>query len=662
MSNAYTGDRNPFSVPEDQWDWDGNNFDLINSLVMGMEIIKMKCWAEAEAGLYDLASIAMSRLSSGRLVITRQIETCAVGAGGLFINPDFLRGLTPPQRNFINLHEASHVLYRHGPRFAGKNQDLANIAGDLSINDALRDWSKRIKLKSDKNPRWPFIDLFVPCDECLYPDNPDIALPPDLCAEDYYSELLKKWKKPDQQDNPGQEGFPGGPPQPGQGQGQPQQGQGQGQNQQNQQGGAQGGQTSKYDPNQQNQQGGSGSGSGQQNGQDQQQGGGSGDDQQGDDQQGDGEDANNGEPKEPELDQSKVDEQIEKAKKSGLIDSGTGASALDSQMADAEEDEIAKARAKGMQDIGDYEDSCPSVKGGLTKEQYEREIAAPGSKESAKGKAQMKNRKGVSATAGLAQRGVDGKVARADDEAMWWDILEPLQQEELTDKKRYSHREIGKVVIADAISDAIHTDTFLKGRVMGYAVGGEVLIILDTSGSTGDYWQLAVAKCLECLSAMEDHAVVLRVVLFSSGVSIENEYIFYNSDKVEEDELNTQSIIRLGMEVLTEHVVDVAPMIGSSFVDIKSMVGSKIVGGGGTELLPVVGAIEHTIGKDEVAERFLVTIIVTDAELMGADVTWATSNRVYETFGDHVCWLFLDLYGCDYKSFVGEKKYLIACR
>lgn len=655
------GVRNPFSVPEDEWDWDINRcFDLTNMLNMGIEVLKVKCAAEADCGLYDLANIAAGRISSGRLIYTSEVETACVMCGGLYINPEFFRSLTPPERIGVLLHESSHVDYRHGPRFEGKDHDLANIAADLAINSMLRKWSDEIKLKSDKNPTWPFVDLFKMPEGILYPDNPDISLPEGWSAEDYYTELLKKWQ---QQGGGGGHGdFPQPPqPQPGSGKG----GGGGGQQDQstdNSDGESEdkGGQTSKLDD-KSDKQDGQGGGNGDQS-DDKKDDKSDGDGNESDKQDGDDGDGKKKEPKpEDSLDRKQMEDAIEAAKKAGLVDSRNDNSAFQSQMNDAEESEIEKARQKGMKDLEQYAKDLGRP-GMMTPEDYKQSLEHPTTKEGQRGKESMSSRQQASAGSGLAKRGVDGKVQRADDDAMWWDILDPLTEKELTDKTSYSHHDIGPIVVADSIGSAVGTDTFLKGRVEGYTVGGEVLMIIDTSGSTMDYWKLSVSKCLECLSALEDHAVVLRVVLFSSGVSLQNEYIFYNSDKTEEGDLDVASILRPGKDVLEEHIVDLAPLLGSSSANIREMVGSTIVGGGGTELLPIVGAIENTVGKDEVAERFLVTVIVTDAALYGPDVTWAQSNRVFETFGDHVCWMFLDLYNEDYSKIQGEKKYLIACR
>ena len=115
-----------------------------------------------------------------------------------------------------------------------------------------------------------------------------------------------------------------------------------------------------------------------------------------------------------------------------------------------------------------------------------------------------------------------------------------------------------------------------------------------------------------------------------------------------------------GKQVMEEHIVDVSPWLDLTHVEVKELVGSKIVGGGGTELLPIVQHIQNTVGED-VSERFDVTIILTDAELCGNEMNWAESQQVFEVFGEHVSWIFLDLYNANYSAIQGEKKYLITC-
>ena len=690
--------RNPFSVPREQWDY----VDRSAALMQGIYVLRVKSQrlGQEYAGLFDVAQVARLRIST--IVWDDSVDTACVTESGTYFSPKFFDSLTLPKCIFVMLHEALHILMRHLPRMKNERQDLANVACDLAINSLLRDWASSEGAKCNPTEIWPFDRIFELPDEGCFPGEGEFQnIPDNLAAEDYYA-ILKKMVQ--QIKNALQQAMQQAQKQQQQGQQQNQQQQSQQQQQQQQQGGQQqeggdfGVPTDQQRPpslleqlaqdqqdqqqNQQNQQGqqqnqqgqqqnqqgqqgqptaGQGGGdqqSGQQGQQGQQSGQQSSAGQQGnqqgnqqENQQGDGD---------GEIDEEKAKKLGDIAKKLGLFGTDTEDAALDSQMQDLQEDTLEKARENGFKDIDEFS-SKTKIQGGLTRDQYQSHIDNPGTKDGAKSAQKARARKQKSAGQGVASRGVDALVDRSDDDSMWNEMLEPLRQKALTTEKSYAHKEIDVVSVACGIGDAIGEDIFLQGCIEGYDHGGEVLFIVDTSGSTGDYWSLSVAKAVECLSAMENNSVVLRVVLFSSGVSLKNEYIFFNGMNTEASSLDKKSVLFEGKEVYDEHIVDVAEWIAMPHVDIAHLVGTKIVGGGGTELLPIIQHLRKTL-KEELPERFLVSIILTDAALDSEDWTWATSDLVYESLGPHVNWMFLDLYGQDYAAVHGEHKYLIQCR
>lgn len=654
--------RNPFSVPREQWD----SVDRSAALMQGIYILRVKSWklGQAFAGLFDVAQVARLRIPT--IVWAKGVGTAAVTESGTYFDPDFFDKLTLPQIIFVLLHEALHIMMRHIPRMKNCNRDVANVACDLAINYLLKEWAAGPGAQCKPTEIWPFDRIFEPIkDEICMPGEGDFAgMPDNQAAEDYYDLLMKQLQQlkqmlqqMQQQGQQGQSGQQGGdfgcPSQQGQ--------QGQQSGQQGQQSGQQGG---NPQPGQgQGQQGGQpqagqgGGDSGQQQGQQQDQGDGDGSDQQGNTQKQNGDGEGEGE---SDIDEERAKQLGEIAKKLGLFGTDTEDAALDAQMQDLQEDTLEKARENGDKDIDSFS-STSKVGGGLTHEEYHDHVDNPGTKDGNKSNQKARQRKRPSVGQGVASRGVDALVDRSDDDSMWNEMLEPLRQKALTTEKSYAHREMDVVSVACGIGGAIGEDVFLQGCIEGYEHGGEVLFIVDTSGSTGDYWALSVAKAVECLSAMENNSVVLRVVLFSSGVSLNNEYIFYNGMNTEASSLDKKSVLFNGKEVYDEHIVDVAEWIAMPHVDIAHLVGTKIVGGGGTELLPIIQHLRQTL-KEQLPERFLVTIILTDAALDSEDWTWATSDLVYESLGSHVNWLFLDLYGQDYAAVHGEHKYLIACR
>lgn len=593
-------------------------------LAVANYMCRAKAYVESDPAVFFTAMVALRLLDTAR--ITRETPTFAVSASGLEINPDFVDRLDGPQWNFVLLHEALHIRNNHIQRMMGKHQMIANMAADLSINSRIESWSD---IKTKNSVKWPY-DLLIhrPDDGCFAGEGMFADMPKGLCMEDYYDLLVKKLQKQSQQQQQQQGG----------GQGQGQRGQGQGNDQQQCNG---------------NNQDGDGQGQGQQQGQPQQgQGSGQGSGQDDVDISG--------------LTPQQIQDMIDQMNSTGQIETDVDDSAKMATLNEMLKTLVEKAAQDGNAMIDKFEqqqsESGKKISGGLTKQMLDDYLTGAKDADEAKGHKISSNTKPQTMQSGSSVRGVDGIVDRADDDAMWNDILEPLREEILTDERKFNHRRAVQMSIADSLSRDFGRNVFLRGRIMGYSVGGEVLMVVDTSGSTGDYWMLSVAKAIECINSMPQSKISCRVVVFSdSDPSINDEYVFYNGDVTDEDDIPRASVIEEGEELIESHIVDVSPFLTGTTIDIKMLVGNTITGGGGTAILPVIRKLKRTLG-DDVSERFLVTVIITDAALYGDDVPWSRSPDVTDTFGEHVAWLFLDLYNEDYGSIVGEKKYLISCK
>lgn len=581
-----------------------------------------KGFLEDHPAVYYYGFVARALIA--KMIINDNIGTAAVSASGLTVSKTFFETLTMPQWNFVIAHEAGHLRLDHLKRLAGKHKVLGNVAADLAINSIIEGW---LDIRTKVTEKWPYDHLFErPEDGCFAGEGEFADLPKGESVEFYYKALMQKAQQQAQQQQQQGQG------QPGQGGGQQS---GQGQQCQNGQQGQQQGQ-----PGQQ-------SGQGQQQGQPGQDGFGGGF-AQGDD---------------PGLSEEELERLSGMMAATGEIDTEVDDPSKQDALSELMDKMMQSATAECIDGVDDMEAKTASkhISGGLTKEKLDDYLNGPQNKDEQKARQFNHSTSSQQASSGAAVRGVDGIVDRADDEAMWWDILDPIRTKVLTDERRYNHRRAVQMSIADSLSEDLGTDIHLKGRVMGYSVGGEVLVIVDTSGSTGDYWQISIAKCVECLSSMAQNKVILRVVVFSDNdPTVNDEFVFYNGENVGEDDFSHQSVVEDGKDLIPEHVVDVQDMICSDTVETAKLVGDTITGGGGTAILPVVNKIKRVVGED-VSQRFLVTVIITDAQLYGADVPWSQSSDVTDTFGEHVAWLFLDLYDSNYADIVGEKKYLISC-
>ncbi|MFM2152725.1 MAG: hypothetical protein RL199_1160 [Pseudomonadota bacterium] len=71
-------------------------------------------------------------------VVDGRLPTAATDGRRLFVNPYFLRGLTPEERVFLLAHEVWHEALLHGRRRGLRDAALWNVAADHEVNHLLR--------------------------------------------------------------------------------------------------------------------------------------------------------------------------------------------------------------------------------------------------------------------------------------------------------------------------------------------------------------------------------------------------------------------------------------------------------------------------------------------------------------------------------------------
>lgn len=594
---------------------------LMDEILEANKLCRVKSFVMEHSAVFYTAMVVRELLQTARW--TKTIPTAAVCSAGLLMNPDFMEGLTPPQRNFVLMHEALHLRQDHLRRCSGLDHDMANIAADLAINCKLVDWCD---IATKVTEKWQFATLLAKLDDGCFPgEDPFQEFAPWLSLEEYYKLLQQKKPKGKGGQQGGQQGQPGQPGQGGQGGGQ---GDDEGDD----------GEVTITDPDQLpddlgNQQGGGG-----------------------------------GKGVKVKIDstgwsQEQWDKLMKKLQGTGTFSTEHDDQAKEAQLLEQQAQMLDDAAKEAGDQIDVYQEKYgKKIQGGLTKEMLDDYLNGNEDQDSQSARRIKRVDTSKQMSSGSSLRGVDGIVDRSDDPAMWADILDPIREKILTDEMEFDHRIASRVSMAESLSSALGGDMTLSGRVEGWRVGGEVLCILDTSGSTCDYWQLSVAKCVECVAAMPESKVIIRCLVFSDHKpSPSSEYLFYNGEICDEADLNTESVVQAGAQVPAKNIVDISEFVDQGMVEIHRIVGNTIQGGGGTELLPTVNAIKEVVGED-VSQRFLVTVIITDAALYGPDVPWSRSSDVAATFGDHVAWLFLDLYDENYDEIQGEKKYLISCK
>jgi len=87
-------------------------------------------------------------LLSTKMEEDESIPTAATDMIRILYNPKFIEGLSNDLVIFVIVHEACHIMLKHGLRLQGRNRKLANIAMDFAINIMLRD------ARDDKGQRY----------------------------------------------------------------------------------------------------------------------------------------------------------------------------------------------------------------------------------------------------------------------------------------------------------------------------------------------------------------------------------------------------------------------------------------------------------------------------------------------------------------------------
>ena len=70
------------------------------------------------------------------IVEDRGVATACTDGRSIRVNPRFFAARPPEERNYILMHELFHVLLSHPARLLKADRRLANIAGDIIVNDA----------------------------------------------------------------------------------------------------------------------------------------------------------------------------------------------------------------------------------------------------------------------------------------------------------------------------------------------------------------------------------------------------------------------------------------------------------------------------------------------------------------------------------------------
>ena len=74
---------------------------------------------------------------SQELVITHDVNTCAVDGKHLFCNPQWYLSMDPKERITVMAHEAMHLTNKHNIRRGDRDRRLWNVATDIAINKHL---------------------------------------------------------------------------------------------------------------------------------------------------------------------------------------------------------------------------------------------------------------------------------------------------------------------------------------------------------------------------------------------------------------------------------------------------------------------------------------------------------------------------------------------
>lgn len=81
-----------------------------------------------------------------KVVASYDVPTAVTNGKVIKVNPNFLRSLPPPERAALVAHELLHILYLHPLRLKRYDPEIANIAADAKVNEALAE--NRFRLPS----------------------------------------------------------------------------------------------------------------------------------------------------------------------------------------------------------------------------------------------------------------------------------------------------------------------------------------------------------------------------------------------------------------------------------------------------------------------------------------------------------------------------------
>ena len=145
-------------------------------------------------------------VETGRRAMEK-VSTACVGMGqdGIFVlsfNPFLWLSLTPGQRNFVILHEITHLLHQHIWRWGDfPNKELANIAADAAVNESIRNSMNGTSFPAQLRNQLEFLLDPSP----IFPET--YELEPNGSLDIYYAALVKKFGDDENRNKDGRTGF-----------------------------------------------------------------------------------------------------------------------------------------------------------------------------------------------------------------------------------------------------------------------------------------------------------------------------------------------------------------------------------------------------------------------------------------------------------------------
>lgn len=143
--------------------------------------VRLVLGKDAKAAFFATLALRMKPVANW------DIQTARTDGRTVEYNPTFVENLSPDQLVGVITHEVMHIAVKHHCRRQGRDVKRWNVAGDLAINDILKDAG------------------FTLPTGALYPGQGQYSkLQPNLSAEEYYDQLPKEHGKDgDEGDDPG---------------------------------------------------------------------------------------------------------------------------------------------------------------------------------------------------------------------------------------------------------------------------------------------------------------------------------------------------------------------------------------------------------------------------------------------------------------------------